>query len=293
MGASWPQRPQSAGSRTIRPRRSSADGTHIGPPFSRAAARNRAASRTRLLARGLRAPYLLNELGNTLVVVSRDDDGRLDDVQSVSTLPADFSGDSDTAHFNGRHIYITNRGHDSVAVFDVQADDLSPWGIAWPAVAAGLGSPPSRATVTCSSPTICLTPLRCSDLTASACPTRSRRSPSTAQPSSPPSLMSLACRRAMFAPCNAASPLVTATLTSPSPGERPSPRGPAPVSKANNTGGRRDREQQPRQQRRIDRPSRFEIRRRPGVVPVDRLTELLARIDSSLTLSEHRDCQIK
>ena len=38
--------------------------------------------------------YLLNELGNTLVALRPEGDGTLTEVQSVSTLPSDFSGDT-------------------------------------------------------------------------------------------------------------------------------------------------------------------------------------------------------
>ena len=60
------------------------------------------------------------------MVLAREEDGRLRELQSSSTLPAGFSGDSHTAHLDisedGRPIYVTNRGHDSVAVFDVKGD---------------------------------------------------------------------------------------------------------------------------------------------------------------------------
>lgn len=47
--------------------------------------------------------------------------GVLTEVQTISTLPADFQGKSSTAevrvHPNGRFVYVSNRGHDSIAVF--------------------------------------------------------------------------------------------------------------------------------------------------------------------------------
>ena len=47
--------------------------------------------------------------------------GVLTEVQTISTLPADFKGNSSTAetrvHPNGKFVYVSNRGHDSIAVF--------------------------------------------------------------------------------------------------------------------------------------------------------------------------------
>jgi 6-phosphogluconolactonase len=49
--------------------------------------------------------------------------GALKEVATVSTLPKDFSGTSHTAevlvHPNGRFLYGSNRGHDSIAVFSL------------------------------------------------------------------------------------------------------------------------------------------------------------------------------
>jgi 6-phosphogluconolactonase len=45
------------------------------------------------------------------------------EVQTISTLPKDFSGNNTTAeiifHPNGKFLYASNRGHDSIAVFAV------------------------------------------------------------------------------------------------------------------------------------------------------------------------------
>jgi 6-phosphogluconolactonase len=86
--------------------------------------------------------YLLNELGDTLVTLRPEADGTLTEVQSVSTLPSDFTGDSHTAHLDmsrdGRHLYVSNRGHDSLTVYDVGADgrltprQWAPSGGKWP-----------------------------------------------------------------------------------------------------------------------------------------------------------------
>jgi 6-phosphogluconolactonase len=68
--------------------------------------------------------YAINELGNTVVAYAYDSGtGALAPFQTLSTLPANFSGESITAeirvHPNGRFLYGSNRGHDSIAVFGV------------------------------------------------------------------------------------------------------------------------------------------------------------------------------
>lgn len=68
--------------------------------------------------------YLANELDNTVTVCGWDSQaGVLAAIQSVSTLPEQFSGESIVAdihvHPEGRTLYVSNRGHDSLAVFDI------------------------------------------------------------------------------------------------------------------------------------------------------------------------------
>jgi len=72
---------------------------------------------------GLHA-YAINELSNTLVAYAYDPGrGSLSPLQTVSTLPPDFRGESTAAevrvHPNGRFAYGSNRGHDSIALFAV------------------------------------------------------------------------------------------------------------------------------------------------------------------------------
>ena len=49
--------------------------------------------------------------------------GKLKEIQTISTLPKDFSGTNNSAelevHPNGRFLYASNRGHDSIAVFAI------------------------------------------------------------------------------------------------------------------------------------------------------------------------------
>jgi 6-phosphogluconolactonase len=73
--------------------------------------------------------YAINELDNTVGVHDFDaTTGRLVVRQVISTLPADFRGETKTADVkltpDGRFLYGTNRGHDSIAVFRVGADGL-------------------------------------------------------------------------------------------------------------------------------------------------------------------------
>jgi 6-phosphogluconolactonase len=79
--------------------------------------------------------YVINELGNTITAMSYDPEGGvLKKVQTVSTLPKDFTGKSYTAevvvHPTGRFVYGSNRGHNSIAIFkaDPQTGKLTPAG---------------------------------------------------------------------------------------------------------------------------------------------------------------------
>ena len=66
--------------------------------------------------------YVINELNSTISVYARDPArGMLMPVQTVPTLPADFARANICAeiriHPNGRFVYGSNRGHDSIAVY--------------------------------------------------------------------------------------------------------------------------------------------------------------------------------
>jgi 6-phosphogluconolactonase len=68
--------------------------------------------------------YLITEMGSTIIQYDWDAKlGRLKELQTVSTLPADFHGVSAcseiTIHPNGKFLYASNRGHDSIAVFAI------------------------------------------------------------------------------------------------------------------------------------------------------------------------------
>ena len=68
--------------------------------------------------------YVLNELLSTLTTMTWDATrGALSEVATVSTLPAGFTGNNSTAEVvvsaDGRFVYASNRGHNSIAVFAI------------------------------------------------------------------------------------------------------------------------------------------------------------------------------
>jgi 6-phosphogluconolactonase len=68
--------------------------------------------------------YLVTEMGSTVYLYNWDGQkGVLTESQSVSTLPADFHGVSTSAEImvsrDGKFLYTSNRGHDSIAVFSI------------------------------------------------------------------------------------------------------------------------------------------------------------------------------
>lgn len=71
--------------------------------------------------------YAMNELANSVSVYDHDPaTGRLTERQTISTLPAGFTGTTKTADVkltpDGRFLYGTNRGHDSIAIYSVAAN---------------------------------------------------------------------------------------------------------------------------------------------------------------------------
>ncbi|GAA1633791.1 lactonase family protein [Kribbella alba] len=74
------------------------------------------------------AAYLINELNSTLIVCSYSD-GKLAIAQTLSTRPEGAEGDNFPAEVlisaDGRFVYGSNRGDDSIAVFAVGDDGLS------------------------------------------------------------------------------------------------------------------------------------------------------------------------
>ena len=79
--------------------------------------------------------FVINELSSTLSAFAFDpDSGALRETHALPTLPADYSGLNMTAdvhvHPNGRFVYGSNRGHDSLAIFafDEATERLSALG---------------------------------------------------------------------------------------------------------------------------------------------------------------------
>ena len=71
--------------------------------------------------------YVINELKNSVTLFDFvPESGLLTERQTISTLPADFAGTSHTADLkitpNGRYLYGTNRGHDSIAAYRIAED---------------------------------------------------------------------------------------------------------------------------------------------------------------------------
>jgi len=73
-----------------------------------------------------RSAYVICELTSVIAAYSYDASrGAFNQLTTVSTLPPDFSGRNSTAeievHPNGRFLYGSNRGHDTIAVFSIDA----------------------------------------------------------------------------------------------------------------------------------------------------------------------------
>lgn len=71
-----------------------------------------------------RFAYVVAEMASTVTAFSVDlKTGALNRLQTISTLPKDFKGENDDAeiqiHPNGKFLYASNRGHDSIAVFAI------------------------------------------------------------------------------------------------------------------------------------------------------------------------------
>lgn len=73
-----------------------------------------------------RFTYVINEIASTITVFAYNAKaGALKELQTITTLPKDYTGRNSTAgiqvHPTGRFVYGSNRGHDSIAVFSVDA----------------------------------------------------------------------------------------------------------------------------------------------------------------------------
>lgn len=70
--------------------------------------------------------FVNNELTSTVTAFQYDSaKGAMTEINTLSTLPAGFTGENSTAetvvHPSGNTVYVSNRGHDSIAVYQVDA----------------------------------------------------------------------------------------------------------------------------------------------------------------------------
>jgi 6-phosphogluconolactonase len=68
--------------------------------------------------------YVLSEVNSTVTAFAYDSkDGSFSNLQTLSTIPKDFTARNDTAeivvHPSGKFLYVSNRGHDSIAEFTI------------------------------------------------------------------------------------------------------------------------------------------------------------------------------
>ena len=80
--------------------------------------------------------WVLNELDSTITTCRWDGTkGILAPVEVTSTLPGDFTGDNQTAEIEflaaSNTLYVSNRGHDSIAMFRVNRSTGVPKAIGW------------------------------------------------------------------------------------------------------------------------------------------------------------------
>lgn len=71
-----------------------------------------------------RFAYLVCEMGSRVIAFSYDAvDGALYPIQAISTLPSNYTGPDASAEIQidrqGRHLYVSNRGHNSITVFSI------------------------------------------------------------------------------------------------------------------------------------------------------------------------------
>jgi 6-phosphogluconolactonase len=71
--------------------------------------------------------YVLNELAASVTAFRYQTIGSLQEIQTISTLPDEFkgvrSGAEIAVHPNGKYLYASNRGDDSVAVFHIDSNN--------------------------------------------------------------------------------------------------------------------------------------------------------------------------
>ena len=93
--------------------------------------------------------YVINELLNSITVFDYDSaTGALTEKQTIPTLPKDFTGTSYCADLkitpDGRYLYGTNRGHDSIAAYRIEDDGR----LSLVAIEPSLGKGPQNLAIT-------------------------------------------------------------------------------------------------------------------------------------------------
>ena len=93
--------------------------------------------------------YVINELSNSVSVYTYDaGSGALTETQTIPTLPKDFSGRTKCADLkitpDGRYLYGTNRGHDSIACYRIAEDGT----LSLIAIESSLGKEPQNLAIT-------------------------------------------------------------------------------------------------------------------------------------------------
>lgn len=96
--------------------------TPSDPPFSKLA--SAAGPRHATFSANGHFFYVTSELNSTVTSFSYDaEKGTFHQIQVISTLPSDYKGRNDTAeilaHPNGKWLYVSNRGRDTIAVFSI------------------------------------------------------------------------------------------------------------------------------------------------------------------------------
>ncbi|MGN6209018.1 lactonase family protein [Asticcacaulis sp.] len=70
--------------------------------------------------------FLVTELSSVVIVLKKAANGRFEAIQTISPLPEGYTGESFCAHIAlnaaADRLYVSNRGHNSIAVFDVASD---------------------------------------------------------------------------------------------------------------------------------------------------------------------------
>lgn len=78
------------------------------------------------LGKGGKFVYANGEMGNQAIVFAVDETGGLTQIQALSTVPEDWTKGGGTAeiavHPNGKWLLVSNRGHDSVAIYRIGDD---------------------------------------------------------------------------------------------------------------------------------------------------------------------------